>query len=248
MRFPDILLLNQRLAAAPPPPAPDAPVVIFGANLTGSFDFRSASMTGASWTDLASVADLAGGGGAADPTAGTDINGRATLLFDGSDNYMQGGTLANRLTTAGGGVWIVGRSLTLVAGSGNPNAEASTWSITSGWAGATLVKTTGPQAYAYTSEYKDTPSVATFADNTVFAQRWSHDGATLAHKITGQAESTIGCGTIGGGGNFRVGLNWQGTVYPNMEVAAIYTCNVAPSAGQISDMDAWITYYWGVTT
>lgn len=223
------------------------PLGIFGASLKRCFDFRSASMTGALWTDQTGNANATQGTGGFQPSAGTAINGRATLSGDGVDDTMVAGAVP-WTTTSGWTVYVVGRTGTLTAGTAS--SGDCVWSESGGYAMAGL--TTASDAARFDSAYRTTTPSRALANATVFCRRTSEDGGTsgtLRDRISGFAESTVAYSAALGSaaGNFNIWKNYTAATEVQCELAAVYVVNRVATSAENAAMDAWISSVFGVS-
>ena len=221
--------------------AAQTPATIRGANKTGWFDEGSSTMTGASWVDRDAIGNLTGGGGAANPSAGTAINGHATLSWDGGD-IQTGSAISNRIAAAAFGVWAVIRTGASPATESAPMTDPGL--VCDDFQEWNISITTTPRMSVLDSTVKST-AAGTMAASTVYSIRAYHDGTTLHFKSSGTIDKTGTAGTIDAlTGTMKVGTSdTTGTV---VEIAALIFMNATPTAQQILDMDAWCLNYGGV--
>lgn len=214
------------------------PATIMSTAAKGIWDDRSATMTGATWTDQAAINNLTGAGGA-QPGAGTAINGHATLSFDGVDDFMTGtGNIGTRMTNNAYGIWWVLRTGNAVVTESTPMTDRAL--VADSFQEFAIGVTTTPRHTVLDTTNKSTANGSTYANSTVYAGRAYHDGSNLHHKVTGTTDQTVAAGTIDAmTGVFRVGINSSGATFTKMDLAALYVMNATPSAQQILDMDGW---------
>lgn len=223
------------------------PQQLFGASLKRCFDFRSATMTGATWTDQTGNADATQGVGANQPSAGATIGGRATLSGDGVDDTMVAGAVP-WTTTSGWTVYVVGRTGTLAAGTAD--SGDCVWSESGGYAMAGL--TTTCDAARFDSAYRNTSPTRALANATVFCRRTSEDGGTsgtLRDRISGFAESTVAYSAALGSaaGNLNLFKNYTAGTEAQVELAAVYVVNRVATPAENAAVDAWILATFGVS-
>lgn len=223
------------------------PQSLFGTSLKRCFDFRSASMTGALWTDQTGNANATQGTGGLQPSAGTAINGRATLSGDGVDDTMVAGAVP-WTTTSGWTVYVVGRTGTLAAGTAD--SGDCVWSESGGYAMAGL--TTTCDAARFDSAYRNTSPTRALANATVFCRRTSEDGGTsgtLRDRISGFAESTVVYSAALGStaGNLLLFKNYGAATEAQVELAAVYVVNRVATSAENAAMNAWISSVFGVS-
>lgn len=229
-----------------------APGAILAANLTGLWDDASATMTGATWTNQTGGTNFTQGTGANQPIAGTAINGRPTLQTDGSNDRMDAAAISVLLTSSAFCVWGVARPLgALIAGPAV--GTATRVFITDGGTGGYMAAgvATDPRGVSFDSGYDITTTPGAMLTNTVYQWRLRLSGGTLYYRLrnTGGVvgEGSVTAGNLGAmTGLLRFGTDYLGANAQSMDVAAIVTANIAPSAQQLTDMDAWTFSKWGV--
>ncbi len=203
-------------------------------------DDRSATMTGTTWVNKSGLANLAQGVAGNRPVAGTAINGRPTLAFDGTDDRMDGGQLSAYLSAGAGAIWVVGRTGTIAASVSAPGDECWFNDATGNFIFAPCT-TNGVGAGFWDTAYRYATPMA-YVSSTVYAVRVYWNGTTLFAKASGLTERSVAFTTIGTmTGTFRlVGAGLQ------CEIAAAYAMPTAPSASHLAFMDAWTLARWGV--
>ena len=232
--------------------APD-PSAIFGANATGIWDDRSASFTGATWTNQAGGTDFTQVTVAHQPPAGTAINGRPTIQPDGVSDFMDAGTIASLLgaSSTAYGIWAVVRPIgALVAGPPASTSDRFFITDTNGFMGLSAHSDPRGLHYSAVPTLFRTSTPGTMNTGEVYQVRLYLSGGTLRYRLA-TAGGVVGEGSVGSvpamgaAGNLRLGRSYL-AVYQQCDVAAVYTANVAPSAGQLAAIDAWTRSRWGV--
>ena len=226
-----------------------SPASILSGALTGWWDDGSATMTGASWTNRTGGTAFTQGTGGLQPATGTAINGRPTLQTDGVDDRMDAASVATLYTTSAFCLWMVVRPLgVLIAG---PPVGTATRCFATDVGGYTAAGcATDARGITFDTNYDITTTPGVMSTGTVYQIRLRLDAGTLYYRLRNSGgtvgEGSVVAGNLGGGGALRFGTDYLAANGQSFDVGAIVTANAAPSAGQLSAMDAWTFGKWGV--
>jgi len=226
------------------------PASILGVNATGIWDDRSATFTGATWTNQAGGTHFTQGTGANQPPSGTAINGRPTIQPDGVADFMDAGAISGLLSASAFCVWAVVRPLGTLS-AGPPTVTSAPLFVTDNAGYIALTCATDPRGICFDTAYRTTTATGTMVSGTVYQVRLRLDSGTLYYRLRNSggvvgSEGSIACGNVGVmTGLLRLGRSYLSN-YQQADIAAIYTANVAPNAGNLSAMDLWTFRRWGV--
>lgn len=226
------------LNAFPASSAPEVtPVTIMGANAVEWWrsDLGITIDTGVStWHGQVAGIDFSQGTGVSQPTynATGGPNSTPSLLFDGSNDALAGTALARALPQT---VWLIGRHITWTSNDSWINDTGVTLTVLQRTASVIIAMTAGSPGNnnggAALDQYRRVQAEFT---NSV-ADRLLVGSTSVTGANVG---STAGVAPL-------LGRNSAGTTFGNVEICEVAFFNVVPSAGQLAELDTYVTDRYG---
>jgi hypothetical protein len=251
-RFLQNLLLSGGTPYVPTPTPSFAPTDISGLKLWLKADQISGSDGDAvgTWSDQSGNGyNLTQGTAANKPTLKTNIkNGRSIVRFDGTNDYMDGTTITNIMSTTTLSAYIV------------VNVKAYTTNTANGYDNDTIfTETTGGNLSLYTRSTGVTgievyDGAQKQATKTTVADTWyvihiRRDSGTTYISVNNGSESSVAAGAASFiPGNIRFGTNYAAAVadFIQMDLAEVVMYNTAVGSSDRTSLQTYLNGRWAV--
>lgn len=196
--------------------------------------------------------DLSQGTAILQPTM-TTINGRAAVLFDGSNDVLAGSSLNSYTTRAAYHVISQAKPTTIVGTNAVPYLNDGMAGDASDWWGL-YWKKNGANYEALGFQFEASAKAATGTGVTLGAVNaidWSYNGTNISIQVGAGSVGTTASAQRAGGDALamEVGSSLVGASHPfNGSLGLLVFCNAVLSAGQQANARAFGTYLYGGAT
>ncbi len=234
------------MQASPQPsasgPSPTDPLSIVTS--VAPFFFLSADVGVTVATGVSSWADQSGNGrNAVQATTASQpalqpaaVNGRGSVLFDGTDDFLQIAYVPPAPGTTPAWYWMVFRPITAVTGSNSFSSGNSRPRFY--WQNASLMNANAGVAGT---------GIAVTAGQWYRAELFFNNATTDYKKIGASSNTGISLGNLAGAGSFLLGSGNSGSNPSNVEIVCFGAWAGEPTPAEKAALDAWVTAYYGAS-